>query len=205
MNSSSSPTPSQVVDDLGPEMLDLFVDAVGRAREDYRLYRRTHPDWVADQTARTGASWIHDRIWSHLRSLLDAVAGVTFVDADPTREFSVNSRYVLRVKRHNDGDGISSYPTTAALDFWADRTPSLDGLEVHNLALGYRWDAETQQFGEAVLSYRTEMGRPRWVIELLRAAADAPVTWRPVQTPALPELDLSGIGADSGEEIGSGS
>ena len=78
---------------------------------------REHPDWAADETARTGANFIHDRIWSHLRSLLDDADGVVFVDKEPERQFSVGSRYVFRVKRHRDGDCVSSYPTAAARAF----------------------------------------------------------------------------------------
>lgn len=83
-----------------------------------------------------------------------------FVDKEPERQFSVGSRYVFRVKRYHDGDCVSSYPTATARAFWSDETPSFDGLDVHNLALGYRWDADKRAFGEVVLSHRTAMDSP---------------------------------------------
>lgn len=192
MKSTPFPTESQVLTDLGDLVLQRLVSAVDAARQDYLHYRNEHPNWAADETKRGSANWIHDRIWSHLRTELDGFDGVTFIDKEPERQFSIRSTYVFRVKRHKDQDCVSSYPTASAMAFWSDRTPTLDVHDVHNLALGYRWDPDARAFGETVISYRTEMGVPHWVVELHRGdEATAPVTWGPVQGPVLPTVDLS--------------
>lgn len=194
MKSASFPTESQVLSDLGDPLLQRLVEALDAARHDYRVYRDTHPDWAADETKRGSANWIHDRIWSHLRNELDGVDEVAFVDKEPNRQFSVRSTYVFRVKRHSDRDCVRSYPTGSALAFWSDTTPTLDVGDVHNLALGYRWDPDTRDFGETVISYRTEMSTPHWVVELHRGdEAKAPVTWGPARGPVPPEVDLSSV------------
>ena len=206
MTSVVFPTEEQVLRDLGDELLQRLVRAVDGGLDDYHRYCREHPDWAADETARTGANFIHDRIWSHLRSLLDDADGVVFVDKEPERQFSVGSRYVFGVKRHRDGDCVTSYPTAAARAFWSDETPSLEGLDVHNLALGYRWDADKRTCGEVVLSYRTAMDSPLWVVELRRAdEASAPTTWAPVQGPPLPTADLSAVLPEPAADEGAGS
>lgn len=206
MTSVVFPTEEQVLRDLGDELLQRLVRAVDGGRDDYHRYCQEHPDWAADETARTSANFIHDRIWSRLRSLLDDADGVVFVDKEPERQFSVGSRYVFRVKRHRDGDCVSSYPTAAARAFWSDEAPSFEGLDVHNLALGYRWDADERAFGEVVLSYRTAMDSPLWVVELRRAdEAGAPTTWAPVQGPTLPTADLSAVLPEPAADEGAGS
>lgn len=205
MKSSAVPIPSVVLDDLGAELLELFDRATVSAGEDYAEYRQSHPGWVVDNTERTLAGWIHDRIWAHLRTLLESRTDVRLIDNEPTREIRVarDCEYVIRVKRHGEMDAIHSYPTKTALRFWGE-PPALPGFEEIHLALGYRWDADVRAMGETVISYRTTMGKTQWAEAIESRAEGTSVSpLHSVPSAPVPSLDLSSVITHEGEDAGS--
>lgn len=201
-----SPIPAEdVVGELGDKVVGALVDATAATREDLAGYRGTYPGWVADHSERGLAGWIHDRLWAHLRRALDDNDQVVLTDTGSTREIAVGLRYRVRVKRHSPGDRVRSYPTKAALAFWA-QSDTLEGLEEIRLGFGYRWDPEERRIGKTVISLRDGLGTDAiWVVEVDAGAAGAaggtrPITVNPVD-PSLPQIDLSeALGRDEDED-----
>ncbi|MFT3943488.1 MAG: hypothetical protein QM705_06655 [Ancrocorticia sp.] len=193
MFSNEIPQTDNVLLELGEPFIHAFIDAVADATDDYEEFRSWHPDWFATFAIRTAACFIHDRIWYHLVRRIEEMEDVVVLDKDPIRELRYQSRYLLRVKRHNADDKITTYPTETALAFWSNGQKSLEGFESHSLALGYRWDSDMRSIGEAILSYRTDLNTPIWSVTLERDAGQATgFTWTPIG-PELPDLDLSSV------------
>ena len=137
----SHPSPEDVLQDLGDKVVNGLVTATKSTRSDLATYQEAFSQWVADSSARGLSNWIHDRLWAHLRRELSDVASVDMTDTGVIREITVGMRYRARVKRHSAGDRIRSYPTRAALSFWA-QSDTLAGMEEVRLGFGYRWDEE---------------------------------------------------------------
>jgi hypothetical protein len=184
------PAAEDVLADLGDKIVGAVVDSTRRSRADLVLYRKTFPEWVADHSERGLANWIHDRMWAHLRRALDQVDGTAIVDQGSLREIVVGIRYRARVKRHGVSDEVRSYPTAAALAFWA-QSDTLDGLEEIRLGFGYRWEHDDRQIGPAVISLRDGLDNDAiWVVEVDVAGEDGTrISWTPVD-PTLPLIDL---------------
>jgi hypothetical protein len=179
--------------DLGDKIVTALSRAVALAAQDLRKYRSAFPLWVADASERGLASWIHDRLWSHIVVAVDGIAGVTLADREPIREITVGHTYRLRIKRHHEDGQISTYPTQGALEFFAQGSvqESLPGLEEIRLAAGYKWDKDTRMIGEAVLSLRDGREVVIWE-EILLAPDDlAPdaTTIPPVPGPTPPTVE----------------
>lgn len=187
----SYPPADDVLGDLGDKVVGALVAATKGARDDLAEYRTTHPGWVADHSERGLANWIHDRLWAHLRRELDDVDHVRVADQGSTREVTVGIRYRARIKRHGAQDRIRSYPTKAALAFWA-QSDTLEGLEEVRLGFGYRWDPEERLIGSTVISLRDGLDAEAiWAVTVdTDGAAGTPeITWTPVD-PTLPQIDL---------------
>ncbi len=199
----SYPSRSEVIDVLGSKIVSALNDAVRRAEVDFEEYRRLHPGWAARHTERTLANLIHDHFWHHLLLLLDEVDGVMFVDEEPTREMWVGANYRVRLKRHNDYDKVSSYPTQAALEFFRQpgAQPTLEGLERVHLCAGYQWDRETRSMGAAVLSLRDGQDNVIWLEELAPPAEGGAVgtSMPPLPIPPSPSID-AGTDAAASED-----
>lgn len=202
---TSYPDPEQVFEDLGDKAMEAFVQGAATTRSEYGEYRRLHPKWVAEATERGLANWIHDRLWSNYRALLDDHPDITWIDAEPTRELAVGSSYILRVKRHSRRDGVSTYPTQGAL-FFMDQEPTLPGLEVWRLIVGYRWQERERSIGEAVMSLRDGLDNVIWCLELPGEAqggrggpgSSMPPAPAPKQ-PSTPSVQVN-AGIETGEE-----
>jgi hypothetical protein len=197
----SYPPADDVLSDLGDKVVSALVGATESTRADLVEYRATHPGWVADHSDRGLANWIHDRLWAHLRRSLDDVDLVTLSDNGSTREITVGIRYRARVKRHSLEDRIRSYPTKAALAFWA-QTDTLEGLEEIRLGFGYRWDPEERLMGSTVISLRDGLDKEAiWAVtvDTGNAGGATEITWTPVD-PSLPQIDLYEARADVEEE-----
>ena len=76
-----------------------------------------HPDWAADNAARTIADLIHDWMWTDLKQQLDSLPHVNLIDQDPRREIAVRVHsedrlfYLLRIKLHHlDGRPAATRP-----------------------------------------------------------------------------------------------
>ena len=164
----SHPAFEAVVDELGDKVVDGFGEAVKRTRADLSEYRRAHPAWVSDHGERGLANWLHDRLWSHVVAIFDAVPGVVLHEGGPTREVIVNSRFRLRLKRHHMDGAVSSYPTQTALEFFDEPVVqfTLDGLGEVRLVAGYEWDKDLRRIGRAVLSLREGKDNVIWLEEL---------------------------------------
>jgi hypothetical protein len=128
------------------------------------------------------------------------------VDAEPNfviTAYGADGRmYQCRVKRHNENDLISSYPTVSDWQFWGDEPSGFDELDVIRLAFGYRWDRDARSVGVSVVSYRRGKNNPIWAVEIERSAVGSPVlTFTPI-SPTLPEIDL--LDAQRAEQPASG-
>lgn len=200
MNDGGYPAEQKVLDGLGSDFLQVFVDAVAGAREDYAVFRREHPDWLAGFASRSTAAVMHERLWGRLIALVDALEGIRIVDEPPVREIIIGMSYRARIKRHHLDDTIASYPTASSLAFWAPGAATFDGLEQYSLALGYEWDEETREPGAAVVSLRDGTQRAIWKISLDRdEEKEAGFTWSSVE-PRLPQLDLSAVLTEADDE-----
>lgn len=104
----------------------------------------------------------------------------------------------MRFKRHTSKLKIESFPTTGALAFWTNRaTPTLPGLEIWTLAMGYIWQPELGEIADAILSFRDGKDKPIWSV-MLKSHGDesaTEITWEPID-PDLPQLDLSDVATD---------
>ena len=150
------PSPDEVLNALGDKVVAGLTEAVDGAREDLRLYRASHPSFVADSSERGLANWIHDRMWARATPLGD-IDRVALVDSGATREIHLGNEFRIRLKRHSHSGAIRSYPTDAALEFIGQDQPdlySLLGIRTLNLTAGYDWDDLTRSIGESVLSLR---------------------------------------------------
>jgi hypothetical protein len=110
--------------------------------------------WVADHSERGLANWIHDRMWTHLVSLLDGHPSVSFIDHGVTREMWVGTTYRLRAKRHLDDGRVSNVTTPTVLEFFAQEQATFDGLDEVHLIAGYIWDPLERRIVAPVLSLR---------------------------------------------------
>lgn len=199
------PDQQRVIDDLGDKFLLAFVKAVETARNDLTAFEQFRPEWFVNFSKRFVANFIHERMWDGMvRQLVDH-AEVTVVDNEPTRQIHFGSNYVVRFKRHSSALKIESFPTPGALAFWTNRA-TLPGLELKSLALGYIWNPDIGEIGEAILSFRDGKDNPVWSVTLNpnegESATD--ITWAPVP-PDLPQLDLSEIVDDDQSSTDEGS
>lgn len=195
------PLQAAVLAELGDKVQAAVAESVAAARSDLSDYRELQPTWVAEHSERGLANWIHDRVWAHLMQRLDGEAEITVVDREPTRQFRVGSRYLMRVKRHRLGDAISTYPTQTALQFYAQGPQTLfPGLEEVRLAAGYLWDPDSRSVGEAVLSMRDGLENVVWSVVIELDPGSGAVAIRPMPFgPTSPVIELSG---DVGDEPG---
>lgn len=166
-------------------------------RDDYAEYRQLRPGWVAQQSERGLANWIHDRVWAHLLVQLDGVDQVDMVDKEPRREVFVGTTYRIRVKRHHLDGSVSCYPTTAALDFLGQGgTLPIPTLEEVKLIAGYEWDREERAMGVPLLSLRKGRENIIWSVPLpeVDEQGHGGTVVRPVTPePTGPVINLPGI------------
>jgi len=190
-------SPESISEYLGQPVLSAIVMARDNSAQDYAKWRRDTPSEIARATARTVANRISDAFVAHMVAALDGVDDVEYREGSLSRKFVVRDRVVLICKRHGVEDKISSYPTHTALEVWGGAA-TLDGLDVINLAAGYRWDRELREMGAPVLSYRKGLrARPSWVVDLSRGnSAAEPVRIVPPAGPTLPALELPDFGQE---------
>lgn len=202
MNSLNIPTQDGVLADLGNAFVHSFIDSVDGARGDLAEFREWKPDWQGTLSSRFVANLLHERIWGRLVREVQAMDDIDVKDREPIRELR-NGSYLIRIKRHHLDDRISSYATVASSEFWAGSTNMLEGLESYSLALGYYWDPDLAEVGDAVLSFRDGTHNAIWAIKLRRDAGEVTgFVWTPIE-PQLPDFDLSEIVREAEEESGS--
>lgn len=175
---------------LGDKFLTGLAWSVRGAREDLAELREWRPAWFPPMSGRCLANLIHDRIWARLVAAVDGNPSIETIDREPVREMWISQNYQVRIKRHHPEDKISTYPTAAALEFWAQGS-QLPSLEAITLGAGYRWIAQERRVGPAVISYRDGKDNPLWAVELDEPdeVADT-IGWRPITQPDLPAVDL---------------
>lgn len=159
---------ARVLDELGDKVLEALAASVTGARRDFLRYQAALPDFAAQASSRGSANWIHDRLWHHVRALLDDVDDVLLIDLGVTREIVLGGRYRIRMKRHRPPAQVATYPTQTAMDFMSQAPQQLvlDGLEQVNLIAGYVWFGDSSEIGPAVLSMRDGQDNVLWVHEL---------------------------------------
>lgn len=188
----------QILDSLGSEFQDALIDSVGQARVDLHDFKNFRPSWFPSFTQRFVSNFIHERVWAELVRRIDADPSSTIIDEEPLREIGWMNRFKLRVKRHKAGDVIAAFPTDSAKRWYNPSLP-LDGLEITNLAVGYKW--EDDRIGPAVISYRESVdSRALWAVTLDRSADSRSIEFEDVYEDTMPELDLSGLVAIDEEE-----
>lgn len=203
MNSPNLPDRDEVLEGLGPDFINAYIQSVDNAKDDYSAFREWKTDWVPSYAIRTVASFIHDRIWYHLLQLTNELSYVSVIDNDPTREVYVGTSYKIRIKRHSEKDKISNAATKSTQEFWSQGTSVLDGMEETRLALGYVWDRELREINEPVLSFRIACDEPLWSVKLHPVSGtDVGYIWTPYD-PDLPEIDISAVAAEleEGEQV----
>jgi hypothetical protein len=186
-----------VLADLGDKVVAGFAMAVQGSRRDLTEYRRLYPAWVTDHTERGLANWIHDRLWSHLRRVLEALPDCVFDNDEPERHFRVGARYHFRAKRHDESGSVRTYPTQGALDFM-EQELALDGMEEVRLLIGYVRDKELRTIGEAVVSLRDSTDNLIWIEPLdepEEGTAVVPLTPSVPDSPKLPTV-VTDLGDD---------
>lgn len=141
---------------LGGKLVDALAESVALTRRDLARYRGAFPLWVSDHSERGLASWIHDRMWTHVASLLDGTPNIFLRDKEPFREITDGVQYRIRMKRHSKEGEVRSFETAAYLDFLLQPPPqaALDGLEEINLIAGYVWLSDLRDIGEPLISLR---------------------------------------------------
>lgn len=190
MNSSN---PDEVLAALGDKVCDALGVAVGHGRRHLHEYRQVLPDTALAHSERGLANWIHDVIWNRLVRELDHIEDVTLIDDGTTREFVVSSTFRVRVKRHQIGGDVSSYPTQTALEFFTQENGQLafEGLEEIRLTAGYEWERDAREIGPAVLSLRDGQSNLIWLVELDEPEAPrGSVTPMPSSSPEPPEVGI---------------
>jgi hypothetical protein len=208
----SHPSPEAVVSELGDKVVDAIVHAVNVAKEEYADYRQKHPDWAADNAARTTADLIHDWMWTDLKQQLDLLPHVNLIDQDPLREIGVRVEsedrlsYLLRIKLHHLDGRTSSYQTQTVMDFDLQGVnETFQGWGEVRLYAGYEWEKDTRTMGAPVISLRDGRNKIIWVHELPDQGGSAGATVsRPTRpgAPTLPVVDVPG--RNSEEQTGTG-
>jgi hypothetical protein len=114
-------------------------------------------------------------------------------DEEPTRQIHFGTNYVVRFKRQDSRLRIETFPTGGALAFWTNQA-ALPGLELVSLAMGYIWEHDFGEIGDAILSFRHGKNKPVWSVTLKPRGGEAAtdITWEPID-PTLPQLDLSAV------------
>lgn len=165
---------ARVLDELGDKVLEALAASVTGARKDFLRYQATLPDFAAQASSRGSANWIHDRLWHHVRALLDDVDEVFLIDLGVTREVVLGGRYRIRMKRHHPPAQVATYPTQTAMDFMSQAPEQLvlEGLEQVNLIAGYVWFGDSAEIGPAVLSMRDGQDNVLWIHVLPETGID---------------------------------
>lgn len=193
------PDQQAVVDGLGDKFLRALVVAVDTARADLAAFEQFRPEWFVNFSKRFVANFIHERMWDSMTRQVASHPDVTVVDDEPTRQIHCGTNYVVRFKRHASNLSIESFPTGGALAFWTNED-GLPGLELVTLAMGYIWDPELGEIGDAILSFRDGKNNPVWSVTLKSRGGEAAtdITWEPID-PQLPQLDLSEVTEERGK------
>jgi len=205
----SHPDPETVLGELGDKVTAAISEAVRFAELEFRKYRQMHPDWAAENAARTFADLIHDWMWTVLKHRLDALPHVNIIDKEPTRQISVqvqsDSRlsYLLRFKLHHLDGRTSSYQTQSVIDFEFQGTNrTFPGFGEVGLEAGYEWNKDARTVGAAVISLRDGRDNIIWVHPLpAPEAKDDKVTRPMVPGPTSPTVGIQGVATD--EQAGS--
>lgn len=184
---------------LGDKTVEGIVHAVEGARDDLAEYRSLKQDWVSEASPTGLANWISDRVWARLRVLLDDVSEADLRAQGHTREIWIGTQIRVRVKRHDQGGRVASYPTRTArfvYDLDPDEAP-FDGLDATTLTAGYVWDPETRQIGTAILALSRELGsKAEWMEELPNQDGVALRLHRPSTDGPTPPVVLTALGED---------
>ncbi|MDO4259763.1 MAG: hypothetical protein Q4C87_09625 [Actinomycetaceae bacterium] len=186
------PSPEQVSSDFGQDFLLAFIAAVSEADRNLATLRKEHPDWAVTYSQRFYANFLHERIWGLMLPFLLNDPRFHVVNEEPHREFSLQGRYRGRFKKHDDSDGLRSYPTHSAIEFFLQPTPlPLDEIATYPLAFGYNWDSELNQVRYPLFSLRESLGKATWVerLHLDTTTAQPQVLHSPVE-PELPGLEV---------------
>lgn len=193
------PDQQTVVDDLGDKFLRAFVQAVDAARADLTAFEQFKPEWFVNFSKRFVANFIHERMWDSMTRQVVDHPDVTVVDDEPTRQIHYGTNYVVRFKRHASNLRIETFPTGGALAFWTNQA-ALPGLELVTLAMGYIWDTDLGEIGDAIMSFRDGKNKPVWSVTLKSRGGEAAteITWEPID-PQLPQLDLSEVAEERDE------
>lgn len=189
-----------MLDELGDKFPHALVTATDGAREDLQEMRTWKPSWFPSMFQREIAGVVHARIWARLQQELDGVGDIKLVTREPFREVHISTlmgrTYTLRVKRHREGDRISSYSTLSDVEFWGGVVATFDGMEEVSLAAGYRWNSLSGTVGQPVISYREGKENIIWAVELDHGVElGAPLRRTPI-LPTLPVIDLAGADED---------
>lgn len=116
----------------------------------------------------------------------------------------------MRVKRHDESDGVKGAKTRGANSFWSADL-AIPGLEVHPLSMGYRWNSEAEAVVYPLMTLRDGQEKAIWAVELHAEELESGVIdirHVALDEPSMPELSMSEeleaeAETDEGEEAGS--
>lgn len=207
---STHPSPDDVISTLGTEFVEAFIKAVEGSEADFEDLREYKPDWAVHYSSRFVANFLHERIWGRIQPALDSHPNAEVTDKMPKREFMIEGRYRVRVKRHDESDAVKGYKTRGANSFWSADL-ALPGMEVHPLSMGYRWDSEAEAVVYPLMTLRDGQDKAVWAVELQAEVLESGVTdirHVVLDEPAMPELNVSEeleaeAETNEGEEAGS--
>ncbi|MCI6584235.1 MAG: hypothetical protein SPK50_04240 [Mobiluncus porci] len=204
MKTKKIPTQEEVREKLGEEFISRFVESVEGATADFKAFKKWHPDWAVSFSSRFIANFLHERIWARLKENASNLDSFEFVDKEPIREVHLGTELIMRIKRHDSNDRISSYPTRGAQEFWNIDFFTIPGLESFSLALGYHWDKDLREPQDALLTLYRKLNEPIWSVKLSRDSANIEtITWEPITNPSLPEIDLAEALAEDYRDVAS--
>lgn len=192
--------PLEVMDALGQSVVSALGRVVRDARTDLQKYRAAFPEWSARSTNRGTKSWIHDRLFDHVQREFDHLANVKLKVTEPAREFMVHGRFRFRMKAHQPGDLLSTYPTSGALQFMRQgRQLAFPAMDEIRLVAGYRWDPDLMEMNEAVVSLRNGR-RCIWAVELREEPGSVVSQFSPYPVAPVPDISIKLPGLDEASD-----
>lgn len=204
-----------VVSELGDKVILGLARSAQHGKQQYRIYRDLHPDWLAINTQRTIACLLHDWMWSEVDRQFEDLEHISLIDNNVKREILVRVDsadrllYRIRMKRHHLDGRTSSYRTQTVIDFETQGvTQSFPGFDECRLESGYEWDTETRSIGPGVLTLRNGQDTVLWTYQLPgepggAAGPGGPIVYPTVPGPKPPTVDVDGVSADMHQPTGS--
>lgn len=153
---------------LDDKLIEALATAVAMTRVSLARYRSVLPELANSHSPRGLANMIHDWLWNHLLRQVEGLSGVRAEELGPLREFVIEGRIRIRVKRQSVTGAVATYPTQMALDFYTqpEQLPLFEMPPAIKLVFGYIWNSSEREIGPAVVAYPISARKSLWVCEI---------------------------------------